>query len=130
MDKRSVGDRENWGVARAVSSGSSVAWVAWIAVLAAGCGSGNPSGSEPPACLPKAADASCTAALYGLHGGQITPTFEEVFSNTLQKSCRLAGCHTVRLETAGQPWSMPRGGHLDDQTLCAIRHFIANGAPR
>jgi hypothetical protein len=36
----------------------------------------------------------------------------------------------VRLETAGKSWSMPQGGHLDDATLCAIRRFIADGAPQ
>lgn len=36
----------------------------------------------------------------------------------------------VRLETANESWSMPQGGHLDEPTLCAIRHFIAEGAPR
>jgi hypothetical protein len=35
----------------------------------------------------------------------------------------------VRLEMAGKPWSMPRGGHLDERDLCAIRHWIAEGAP-
>ena len=34
----------------------------------------------------------------------------------------------VRLETAGEPWSMPRGGHLAETELCTIRHWIANGA--
>jgi hypothetical protein len=36
----------------------------------------------------------------------------------------------VRLETAGQTWSMPQGSHLDDETLCSIRHWIKNGAKR
>lgn len=35
----------------------------------------------------------------------------------------------VRLEMVGKPWSMPRGGHLDERDLCAVRHWIANGAP-
>ncbi len=36
----------------------------------------------------------------------------------------------VRLETANESWSMPQGGHLTDQELCAIRHWIADGAPQ
>lgn len=36
----------------------------------------------------------------------------------------------VRLESVDKPWSMPPGGHLDEATLCSIRHWIANGAPR
>lgn len=35
----------------------------------------------------------------------------------------------VRLEMVDKPWSMPRGGHLDERNLCAVRHWIANGAP-
>jgi hypothetical protein len=34
----------------------------------------------------------------------------------------------VRLETPGEPWSMPRGGHLEQTELCTIRQWIANGA--
>jgi hypothetical protein len=40
------------------------------------------------------------------------------------------GKFMVRLETAGQSWSMPPGNHLDDATLCSIRHWVANGAKR
>jgi hypothetical protein len=36
----------------------------------------------------------------------------------------------VRLESVDEPWSMPPGQHLDEPTLCVIRHWIANGAPR
>lgn len=36
----------------------------------------------------------------------------------------------VRLETANESWSMPQGSHLSDQELCAIRHWIADGAPQ
>ncbi len=35
----------------------------------------------------------------------------------------------VRLESVGDPWSMPPGDHLDDQTLCAIVQWIKKGAP-
>jgi hypothetical protein len=40
------------------------------------------------------------------------------------------GALIVRLETPGHSWSMPGGRHLDEPTLCVIRHWIANGAPR
>lgn len=40
------------------------------------------------------------------------------------------GRFIVRLETPDQPWSMPPGHHLDESTLCVIRHWIANGAQR
>jgi hypothetical protein len=36
----------------------------------------------------------------------------------------------VRLETPGEPWSMPAGSHLMDTELCVIRHWIADGALR
>ena len=36
----------------------------------------------------------------------------------------------VRLETAGESWSMPPDNHLTEPELCAIRHWIKNGAPR
>lgn len=36
----------------------------------------------------------------------------------------------VRLETPGETWSMPPGSHLSEGELCAIRHWIDNGAPR
>ena len=36
----------------------------------------------------------------------------------------------VRLESIDKPWSMPpgKGAHLDDKELCAIRHWIKDGA--
>jgi hypothetical protein len=40
------------------------------------------------------------------------------------------GAVIVRLEQGDEPWSMPPGQHLDEPTLCVIRHWIANGAPR
>jgi Planctomycete cytochrome C len=38
----------------------------------------------------------------------------------------------VRLESVDKPWSMPpgHGSHLDDKELCAIRHWIKDGANR
>jgi hypothetical protein len=135
-----------------------------------GCAGG--SGPTEPTCLAAPADVTCTSALYGLHGGQIAPTFQEVFDNTIAKVCAASGCHSgaspqaglklddidtaykallatnaagerrvipgdvkcgkvlVRLETAGETWSMPPGAHLDEQTLCSIRHWIKDGAPR
>ena len=36
----------------------------------------------------------------------------------------------VRLETPDKTWSMPPGSPLDESTLCVIRHWISNGAPR
>ena len=141
-----------------------------VGVAAVACAGG--SGPSEPACLAEAAAVSCTSALYGLHGGQIAPTFQEVFDNTISKVCAASGCHSgrspqaglalddidaahrallatnasgerrviagdvkcgkviVRLETSGEPWSMPPGAHLDEQALCSIRHWIKNGAPR
>jgi hypothetical protein len=40
------------------------------------------------------------------------------------------GRFIVRLETAGEAWSMPPSSHLSDTTLCSLRHWINNGAPR
>lgn len=40
------------------------------------------------------------------------------------------GQFMVRLETPGEPWSMPPGNHLDEPTLCVIRHWVKNGAKR
>jgi preprotein translocase subunit SecD len=125
-------------------------------------------------CLDAPADASCTDVAYGLHNGQIAPTFDEIFMRTLQPSCGSStSCHAgahpqnglslddaataytdlmsknaagtearvipndlkcgeliVRLETANEPWSMPKAGHLPDNLLCVIRHWIADGAPQ
>jgi hypothetical protein len=128
--------------------------------------------SVEPTCLDQPADAACQNPLYGVHGGVIAPTFDDVFTRTLQPVCGASGCHSgaspragmrlddidlayqaltsqnaagedrvipgdvqcgkviVRLEMAGKPWSMPPGKHLDEGTLCAIRHWIANGAQR
>lgn len=36
----------------------------------------------------------------------------------------------VRLETPDKAWSMPPGKPVDEATLCVIRHWINNGAPR
>lgn len=142
-----------------------------LCLLGPSCGGGG--GDHPePRCLSQPADAACTTVLYGLHNGVIAPTFDDVFTNTLQPVCGASGCHSgqspqrglklddinaayqtlleknaagedrvipgdvqcgkviVRLETAGEPWSMPPGHHLDEPTLCAIRHWIADGALR
>lgn len=141
--------------------------------LVASCGGGG--AATEPVCLDTAADATCTKALYGIHGGQLAPTFQDVFDNTLSRTCGVAGCHggahpqaglklddidaayqgllatdaagerrvipgdvkcgkvIVRLESVAEPWSMPPGGasaHLDEETLCAIRHWIKDGAKR
>jgi hypothetical protein len=40
------------------------------------------------------------------------------------------GKFLVRLETHGESWSMPPGHPLDAPTLCTLRHWVANGAPR
>jgi len=34
----------------------------------------------------------------------------------------------VRLETPNETWTMPKGGHLPENLLCVIRHWIADGA--
>jgi hypothetical protein len=34
----------------------------------------------------------------------------------------------VRLETEGEPWSMPPSSHLGAAELCSIAQWIANGA--
>lgn len=36
----------------------------------------------------------------------------------------------VRLETPNETWTMPKGGHLPENVLCVIRHWIADGAQR
>ncbi len=36
----------------------------------------------------------------------------------------------VRLDSRGQPWSMPPGGQLEEGTRCAIRRWVAAGALR
>jgi hypothetical protein len=36
----------------------------------------------------------------------------------------------VRLDSPGQPWSMPPGAPLDEGTRCAIRRWVAAGALR
>ena len=35
----------------------------------------------------------------------------------------------VRLDSPGQEWSMPPGTPLDERARCAIRRWIAAGAP-
>jgi len=146
------------------------------ALMTAACGS-RPTDSTPPLCLAEPADATCTNALYGFHNGVLSPTFDDVFTNTLSPTCGTEKCHVagvapngleldmedlaytdlmaenaagtekrvipgdtkcgemiVRIETHDRPWSMPLGQPpglpLDDGTLCAIRHWIANGAQR
>ena len=64
-----------------------------IGGAAAACGGG--SGPTEPTCLSEAAAVSCTSALYGLHNGQISPTFQEVFDNTISKVCAASGCHAT-----------------------------------
>ena len=36
----------------------------------------------------------------------------------------------VRLDSAGEPWSMPPGAPLSEGARCSIRRWIALGAPR
>jgi len=137
-----------------------------VLVVSACAGSDGADGeSGQPACLPAAAPLDCQP-LYGLRGGAIAPTFDEIHANTLSR-CASAGCHTggspaggldlttpdgahdalvgagritpsdlrcgdliVRLETPGEPWSMPFGSHLDEAELCVLRHWIDQGAAR
>lgn len=149
-----------------------------VALLAAGlmvsfggpaCGE-DPAKVEEPTCLDSPPSLACQP-LYGLIDGTISPTFDEVYSNTVSK-CAVAGCHDaerraggmsladidtaydallangangrprvvpgdtecgrfiVRLESAGEPWSMPPSGHLSEAALCSLRHWINNGAQR
>lgn len=157
---------------RRAARGAAAAAAVAAAGLAPACGGGSGNDHTEPSCLSQPANADCTTVLYGLHNGVIAPTFDDVFTNTLQPVCGAPGCHSgtnpqrglkldqiddayttlleksadgearvipgnvqcgkviVRLETAGESWSMPPDHHLDEATLCAIRHWIKDGANR
>jgi hypothetical protein len=141
-------------------------------VFAVACGPSDDEARPVPLCLAAPADASCANVAYGIHNGAISPTFNEIFTRTLQPSCGSnASCHAgdnpqnglrlddeavayqglmaknaagttarvipndltcgeliVRLETPNEPWTMPKGGHLPENLLCVIRHWIDDGA--
>ncbi|HVW23929.1 MAG TPA: hypothetical protein VHC69_01070 [Polyangiaceae bacterium] len=87
-----------------------------------------------------------TCAAAGCHSGSM-PTGDmaldvedDAYTNLLTKSTTSeprvtpgdvkCGKVIVRLHTKDQPYSMPRGQMLDDDTLCSITQWIANGAKR
>ena len=79
---------------RAVRLGSLGAIV--VGSSAAACGTNDSSSDNSvPLCLEKPADATCTNVIYGIHNGQISPTFSEIFTNTLKPGCGSnASCHS------------------------------------
>ena len=141
-------------------------------VGAIACGTSDDETRPVPLCLAQAADATCTEVAYGIKNGTIAPTFNEIFTRTLQPRCGSnASCHAgsnaqhglrlddeatayqnlmsdnaagttarvipndlncgeliVRLETPNEPGTMPKGDHLEENLLCVIRHWIADGA--
>ena len=92
-------------------------------VLASAVACGPTDGDEAhpvPLCLAQAADASCTQVAYGIHNQVITPTFDEIFTRTLQPRCGSSpSCH------AGA--SAQNGLHLDDATT-AYQDLLAENA--
>jgi hypothetical protein len=136
------------------------------------CGPSDEAVDAVPLCLDEPVNGSCTDVAYGIHNGAIAPTFNEIFTRTLEPSCGSNGaCHAganaqhglrlddettayqdlmaenaagttarvipndlkcgeliVRLETPNKSWTMPKGGHLPENLLCVIRHWIADGA--
>jgi hypothetical protein len=63
------------------------------------------------------------AAYQDLMSGNAAGTTARVIPNDLK-----CGELVVRLETPNETWTMPKGGHLPDNVLCVIRHWIADGA--
>ena len=82
--------------------------------------------------------AGCHSAPYPEAGFELDD-IDTAYANILAKSTTgeprvipndvKCGKVIVRLETAGEPWSMPPDDHLNDQTLCAITQWIKSGAP-
>jgi hypothetical protein len=72
----------------------------------------------------------------GLQLDEIDTAYKSLLATNAQGERRVipgdvtCGKVIVRLEEVSKPWSMPRGGHLDDRALCSIRHWIADKAPR
>jgi hypothetical protein len=87
--------------------------------------------------LPNCARANCHGApdpANGLELDDIQIAYTDLRANDAKGEPRVipgnvqCGKVIVRLEMVDKPWSMPRGGHLDDHQLCSVRHWIANGA--
>jgi hypothetical protein len=88
---------------------------------------------------PTCADVACHSAERH-QGGLVLADEETAYDNLLGPGSdgRLrvkpgdtqCGKLIVRLETAGESWSMPAGNHLMDTELCVIRNWIADGALR
>lgn len=64
-------------------------------------------------------------AYQGLMAKNAAGTTARVIPNDLK-----CGELIVRLETPNKSWTMPKGGHLPENLLCVIRHWIADGAPQ
>lgn len=133
--------------------------VALAALPLASCGDSSAEDKSAPKCVQPLPE-SC-APLY-------PPTFDNVFQNTLSKTCASGGgsCHgpsggnggltfadadtsyslltssrvvagdpacsklVVRLESAGESWSMPPGAQLGEGERCAVEQWIYAGAQR
>ena len=96
----------------------SVVGFGWLGV-ACGSSDGDSTNAEP-ICLDKPADATCTTVPYGIHNGQIAPTFSDIFSHTLQQSCgSQTTCH------AG---SRPQNGLALDVQATAYTDLMAENA--
>jgi hypothetical protein len=84
------------------------------------CGPSDEETDEVPLCLAEPANGSCTDVAYGIHNGAISPTFNEIFTRTLQPSCGSnAACH------AGA--NAQRGLRFDDETT-AYQDLMAKNA--
>lgn len=91
-----------------------------LCACAVACGPSEDEARPVPLCLAQAADATCTEVAYGMHSGAIAPTFNEIFTRTLQPSCGSnASCH------AGA--NAQHGLHLDDEAT-AYRDLMAENA--
>jgi hypothetical protein len=72
----------------------------------------------------------------GLEMDQIDGAYTNLLKKNAQGEQRViagnvqCGKVIVRLESIDKPWSMPPGGHLREDDLCSVRHWIANGAKR
>lgn len=79
----------------------------WVLVAAA-CSGTDGSNADEPTCLAQPASTTCTP--------EYAPTYDNVFTNTLSKSCGIAGCH------AGPD---PKGGLELDQKDTARENLLA-----
>lgn len=93
---------------------------ALAAATVVACGSEEAPADTVPPCLEAPADGDCTQVAYGMHNGQIAPTFSEIFSRTLQPSCgTTASCHAA----PGQ-----NGLALDDEATAYADLMAKNAA--